>query len=304
MKLEQKILAGFSILAIIVILAGLYGIIPRATAATLNQTNVTVEVGTVTQITVFPNIINWTSVNPGSAGGMKYLDIRNTGSTNITSVYGYADTITTEPNNPIPLGSSSGYSSGGVLMLRLNETAAPYYYADRLEWNITKPTGAASTGVCANAVSWGYYRNGSSGAANYLWCLTNGSLVNATNGCNETGTTLYIETDGDNGDSGTRDPDIAAANLATAQDWGILDFGSGPLDGHCVAAYRDCTKIMIYKYDRRTSPNFAACNADAALRSVTLTPSDQFTINLDAWVPQGMPAGWLAPSWLTIEAGS
>jgi hypothetical protein len=244
-------------------------------------------------------------VNPGTVGGMKDLTIKNSGSNNITSVFGYADTISSEPNNPILIGSASAYSSGGVLMFRRNTTSdASYFYIDRLEWNITQPASTGTTNCGSGVAAWGYFRNASTGASDYLWCLKNGSLINASSmGCNSTGTSFYVSSTGDVGTTASRDPDLTAGSVGPQTGWGIFSgFTSGPLSGHCVAASSDCSKVLIYKYDRRSNPNFAACTQSANLRDTKLTPGDMFSIKLDAWVPQGMPAGWLASSWVTIEA--
>jgi hypothetical protein len=306
MKKKQDLLIGIIFLVIFAIFACSIGNIPRVLALnTTNQTNVTVQVTGLTQITVSPTNLTWGNINPGTTGGIKYLDIINSGSINISTVYGYADTLTSEPNNPILIGVPSSYSSGGVITFKLNQTGAANYYVDRLEWNISKPTSAGGAN-CADALSWGYYRNASLGFSDYLWCIKNGTAINVTNGtgCNSTGSQFFIETEADVGEPLTRQPDISGGTVNGQTDWGIFNVSSGSLAGHCIATYIDCTKILIYKYDKRTSPNFATCNSTANLRDVTLTPGSQFSINLDSWVPQGVPAGWLASSWLTIEAGS
>jgi hypothetical protein len=297
---EESILVGTVILVILAFLVSLADIPTKVTAATTNQTNITVQVADVTQITILPTTVSWSSLNPGSIGGLRYIQVRNSGSRNISTIYAYADTLTSEQNNPYPAGDSSAFSSGSVLMLKKNETGATYYYADRLEWNITQPAGSGGTN-CQNAVAWGYYRNVTN---EYVWCLTNGTEINATHGCNSTGTTFYIETDADNGTVASRQPNLGAtADSLTQADWGIFKFTSGPLNNMCVAIHRLCTKILIYKYDRR-SP-FDQCSIVDTLNSTTiLTPGDEFTVNLDAWVPKGIPYGWLASSWLTIEGVS
>jgi hypothetical protein len=291
---EGKIFIGFLIVVALVFLASLAGI-PIRVSATSNQTNVSVQVAEVTQISVLPTVISWESINPGAIGGIKYIQVRNSGSKNITDIYAYADTLTSEPSNPYPAGSPSAFSSGSVLMLRKNETNALYYYADRLEWNISKPAGAGGTN-CQDAIAWGYYRNVSN---EYVWCLKNGTEITETGGCNSTNTKFYIEEDPDNGTADTRQPTLSGGTVTEKSDWGLFSFASGPLNGYCVAAARDCTKILIYEHDKR-SP-FGDCGASSYIRSAALTPGDEFTLNLDAWVPKGIPHGWLASSWLTLE---
>src|SRR3989304_1041031 len=93
---KQKIFLGIIFLAILALLLSLSGNIPKAFAQTTNQTNVSVEVAATAQITVWPTNMTWWNVYPGTVGGLKYLTIKNTGSTNISTIYGYADTLTSE----------------------------------------------------------------------------------------------------------------------------------------------------------------------------------------------------------------
>ncbi len=263
-----------------------------AFSATTNQTNITVEVKGVCQITVAPTNHTWFNVDPGSEGGLKTLNIRNSGSQNLTNIYAYVDTIDVEQTNPIPTGDPSKYASGGVLVL--NTTAGNFYYVGRLEWNISKPAGAGGSN-CANAATWGWYRNATVG--NYLWCM-----VNASDGtCNSTSAAIYIESEADTGDPSTREPAVGGTPTGAFENWAVYAFTGGPLNGHCVALYTDCTKLYIYEYDKRGDPNFGLCGGTSYIRTEYLTPSSEFSVDLDVWVPKGIPAGWLASNWLTIE---
>jgi hypothetical protein len=260
--------------------------------ATTNQTNVTVEVARVCQITVAPTNHTWFNVMPGSEGGIKILNIKNSGSQNLTNISAYVDTIDVETTNPIPTGDASKYASGGVLVLN---NGTNFYYVGRLEWNVSKPAGAGNTRCDATWSTWGWYRNATVG--NYLWCMVNGS----DGTCNSTSAQIYIESDPDTGEPSTRDPDKGGNPAYAFQDWAVYTFSQGPLSGHCVALYKDCTKMYIYKYDKRSSPSFGSCTGTSYVRSQSLTPGSEFSVNLDVWVPKGIPAGWLASSWLTIE---
>ncbi len=266
-------------------------------AISSNQTNVSVQILQITQITVLPSSLSWT-VLPKQEGGMKFIEIKNSGSTNLTYIYAYVDTLETETQNPIGTGVAQMYSAGGVLVIKKNVSGEKFYYAGRIEWNISKPTNAGTT-KCANAKAWGYYRNVT---GDYLWCL-----VNASDGtCNSTSAEIYIENDADDGSASTRDPDIGGSFTQAFKDWAVYNFSSGPLAGHCVAAYWNCSKIYIYRYDSRTDPNFAACDLTAIEQSLNssaiLFPSNSFLVNVDIWVPE-IPYGWMKPSLLTIEAG-
>lgn len=266
-------------------------------AISSNQTNVSVQISQITKITVLPASLSWTLL-PKEEGETKWLEIKNTGSTNITFVYAYVDTLEKETSNPVGSGSAQAYAAGGVLVIRKNVSGEKFYYAGRLEWNTSKPTDAGNT-KCANAKAWGYYRNVT---GDYLWCL-----VNASDGtCNSTSAEIYIENDTDKGTASTRDPDIGGSFTHAFKDWGIYNFSSGPLAGHCVAAYWDCSKIYVYRYDSRTDPNFAACDLTAIEQSLNtsaiLFPSNSFLIDVNVWVPE-IPYGWMKSSLLTIEAG-
>jgi hypothetical protein len=289
MKLEK---IGF--LAFVVgLLAAFLITLPRTVfPATTNQTNVTVEVARVCQITVAPTNHTWFNVMPGSEGGLKTLNIKNSGSQNLTNIYAYVDTIDVETTNPIPTGDASKYASGGVLVL--NTSAGSFYYVGRLEWNVSKPAGAGTTNCDPTWSTWGWYRNATVG--NYLWCMVNGS----DGTCNSSSAKIYIETEADTGEPSTRDP-TEGGTVSGNADWGIYSFTTGPLSGHCVAIYKDCTKMYIYKYDKRSSPSFGLCGGTSYVRSESLTPGSEFSVNLDVWVPKGIPAGWLASSWLTIQ---
>ncbi len=302
----EKAVLGFLVAVIIAILISFTRTpLKPAEAATSNQTNVTVEIANITKITVAPTNLTWYGVNTNSTGGVKYLDIKNSGSWNITSVYAYVDTLTKEQTNPIPTGVASSYASTGLLVMNASTTSGVFYYVGRLDWNIT-PVGNGTKvdgppGSNGQANSWGYFRRYD---GDFLWNISLGSgvYINATHGCNSTGTTFMIETEADDGRPSTRQPDQAATYDTSIADWGIFYFGSneGPLSNHCVAIHRNCTKIFIYKYDKRSG--FRECDQATFLRNTVLTPGSQFTVHTDVWVPYGIPAGWLKSGWLTLEA--
>jgi len=320
MKGEQGFLIGIVFLAILALLASFTMNAPLVFAEnTTNQTNITVNVLPFTEITVIPRNLTWyTQITPGSTGGRKQLEIKNSGSNTITKVYAYVDTLDVESSNPIPQGDPTKYASGGVLMIKKNDT--PYdptavydwYHVGRLEWNTSLitlgspgPAGASTTGGDI-PITWGYYRNATPGY-NYLFYLVNGSEINDTGGCNTTGSKIMIETDVDTGELTTRNPALGDVVSASVPDWGIYNFTSGPLVGSCVAIYRTCEKIYIYRYDRRNTgfTQFNECLLDddeQSLRTTNFAPGEEFQIDLDAWIPEGIAGGWLASDWLTLEA--
>jgi len=323
MRDKQELLIGIALAAILAVLIAFNAKIPLVLAAnTTNQTNVTVNVLAMTEISVLPRNLTWSAtITPGTVGEVKTLLVKNTGSNSINKVYAYADTLTTEATYPINTGDPTYYSSGGVIVVKKNDTPADpganydYYHVDRLEWNIThvRPGVQGPAYSVPNntdsPITWGYYRNATDGG-NYLFYVVNGSEINTTAGCNSTNSKFMIETEADIGQADTRNPISGGVVTQTANDWGILNFTStGPLRGHCVAVHRTCQKILIYRYDRRNSGNtpFDLCdlsNDEQSLRTGVLRPGDEFQLDFDAWIPEGVPGGWLASSWLTIEAGS
>jgi len=268
----------------------------------VNNDNVTIDVN-VTQaasITVVPDSLNWTGIGTGGVGGIEYLNIKNSGSLNVSQIYAYVNTLETEPVKPYATGNPLSYSAGGVITLK-NETDAAHFFAGRIEWNWTQdiPNHDWSNVDDVDAIAWGYFRNASN---DYVWVLGNG-----TDGyCNNTNAEFAIEYDVDLGTTETRKPEGSYAIESESSEWGFVGItdGSSPLNNYCVAAYYDCSKIYIYHYDKRTSPNFASCDNSGYIQQLNLTPGYTIILEVDAWVPNGYPSGWLNTSVLTVYAGS
>ena len=272
-------------------------------AFNISEIPVNVSVEGVTEIEINPYSLTWTDVAPGTEGGVLEIDVKNIGSTNVTGFYGYVDTLTDETTNPIGSSNSQDYASGGVLTFRRNESGAEHYFAGRVEWNntnrielITLPT---------DAVSWGWFRNAS---VEYVWGLANGTSAEDNHWCNESGASLIVNKYDDNGTSMTRNVDGGTysddgGTVSTGVDWGIFDgFSAGPWQNYCVAAYYNCTKLYVYKYDRNFDST-ATC-ADLGFLNTTMWrgPSEIQTINLNVWMPYGVPAGDMLQATLTIYA--
>ena len=261
---------------------------------------VTVDVN-VTQaaaITVVPESLNWTGIGTGQAGGGEYLNIKNSGSINVSEIYAYVDTLESEPSRPYGSSDPLDFSAGGVITLK-NETDSEFFFAGRIEWNWTQdiPNHDWSAVDDVDAVSWGYLRNASN---DYVWVLGNG-----TDGlCNNTNAQFAIEDQVDLGTTATRTPVGPYALEGGDDEWGYFYVDAAPIDGYCVAASYDCTKIYIYHYDQRTSPNFATCSGSSYLQEANLTPGYTIVLEVDAWVPNGYPSGYLNTSTLTVYASS
>ncbi len=299
----------FALYAVLVI--GALFAIPKLTRGVpaADNTTISVDVQSISEITLYPSTITWTGVGPGHAGGQVNLDIVNTGSKNVSQIYAYVSTLNNETSRPYGTDDASKYAATGVIVLK-NETDSNIYFAGRLEWNWTEDISSAdlsnvggTNGPCDGGpgnCSWGWFRNTS---YEYVWAVSNG-----TNGlCNNTGTQFGIEDDADDGTTSTRTPITTNIN----RDGGDSDYSyfsvnraTSPLYGSCVAVSTDCQKIYIYKYDKRTSPNFNSCNNVRYVHNNTLTPRETHTLTLDAYVPYGTPYGNLATGAIYVVAAA
>ena len=264
-----------------------------------NSTTLDVNVSATAVISVLPTALNWTNVPTGNNGTTKYITIKNIGSLNVSNIYTYVDTLETEPDRPYGL-MAPNYSAGGVITVKNETVASDNYFAGRLEWNWTQdiPNHDWSNVDDADAVAWGYFRNTST---DYVWVIGNG-----TDGyCNNTATEFGIEYDPDTGIVETRTP-IAYTIEGESTEWGFLGItdASSPLDGYCVATYYDCSKIYIYRYDKRTSPNFASCDNSEYLQEADLVPGYTMILEVQPWIPNGYPSGDLNTTTLTVYASS
>jgi hypothetical protein len=260
-----------------------------------------VNVTEAASIVVVPETLNWSNAVTGQAGGIQNLTIKNAGSLNVSQIHAYIDTLTTENARPYGSSEPTDFSAGGVIVLK-NETDSTYLFAGRIEWNWTQdiPNHDWSALTTSDPTSWGYFRNTSS---DYVWVVGNG-----TDGrCNESSAQFALETEVDIGTIGTRTPTLASITRDTGDaDWGYFSVGQAPLNGACVAVSTDCTKIYIYKYDMRGTDPYAFnnCGNAAYVQAVNLTPGYTITLQTDAWIPNGYPAGFLNTTTLTVYATS
>ena len=300
--MNEKVILLFVLLAIsIVFLFSTVSITVFAAAS--NTTDIDVNISSISQITLYPNYLNWTQIIVGTAGGHKNITVKNTGSVNVTSIYGWVDTLEDEVTRPYGSSNPASYAAGGVLTI-MNETVSKYFYLGRIEWNWTQDISSHdwSALTTSTPIAWGYFRNMSN---DYVWVLGNGTAQPGDENkpyCNNSNAQFSYETDIDLGTTSTRAPDNTVTLVASTTDpahWSIASIGgSGTLVGHCVAAYYDCSKIFIYKFDRRS--NFTDCGK--YLYNDWLTPGGTIILRADAWVPRGIPTGNLTRATLTIEA--
>ena len=102
-------LAVLSIFFVIFVVGALISVPVLADA---NDT-VTIDVN-VTQaaaITVVPDTLSWTGVSTGSAASVQYLNIKNSGSINVSSIHAYIDTLESEPSRPYGSADPSDFSA-------------------------------------------------------------------------------------------------------------------------------------------------------------------------------------------------
>ena len=306
MVCSMKIKKMFLIPTLIII-----GLIPVVFAGNDTDTmTVDVSVLATTVINIMQNSLTWTNIETGEETSMEVIDVKNVGSRNVTGMYGYVDTIDDETTNPTGSSTASDYAAGGVITFRKNDTGEDFWFTGRLEWNYTDPTGIELISLPVGSQSWGWFHNTS---YEYVWAMVNGSEINDTGGCNSTDTVFRINKYNDNGTALTRDLTTGANYVEgtfeeATPDWGLISFGAAagsPLDGYCVAAYRNCTKLYIYKYDRRTSGNtdFDGCSNVAFLNTTNATaPGYVQKINLNVRMPYGIPTGSMTQATLTIFA--
>jgi hypothetical protein len=275
----------------------LFSAIPLVLSQVTDTATINVNVSAYAEITVSPTTLNWTNLNPGSSGTTQLLDITNTGSLNVSNIYAYVDTLTDETSRPYGNPDPAAYAAGGVIVFK-NETYNKFFFAGRLEWNWTEDISNLDTSGVTSPVAWGFFKNASN---EYVWLVGSGS-----NGfCNESDTEFAIEDDIDQGTTETRTPTTTSITLDyndTEYSYFSINRATAPLYESCVAVYKDCTKIYIYRYDKRTSPGFSNCANSAYIQSSNLVPYDTHTLTLNAYIPRGIPSGDLATATFTVVA--
>ena len=281
--------------------------------AASDTVTIEVNVSTLTQITVTPDYLNFTQMSPGSLPTDKRtLTIENIGSTDVNNIFATIDTTDLETTNPIGTGTIANYAAGGFITIK-NSTGTGYYWLGRLEWNDTGDSfSGASFPTNLGNITRGWIRNGSQ---NFLFSMTNGSVTteNDYGFCNETGTEIRVEADADDASAGTRD--LTSGHHVCLLESTGLDYSihtcpaNSVLGGMCVAAFRDCTRILIYQWDyNTTSTRYSAsgysCTNKTYISFDTYDPSDSTTLTVMAWVPKGTPSGNATTSTLWITASA
>jgi hypothetical protein len=299
-RLTIKFMGNMSLKMFLPIILLALAVIPIGLAAQ-DTVTVNVTVAPVSEITVVPESLNWTGLAPGTAGIAQYIDVKNSGSNNVTNVFIYASTLNDETTRPYGSSDPKKYSAAGLIVIK-NETDPIPQFVGRVEWNWTDSISGADFSAITSLKAWGFYKNTS---FEYVWAVGNG-----TGGfCNSTGAQFAIEDDPDVGTTATRTPTTTGVTL----NGGDANFGYFSVSGRaafggdnvCVAVAADCTKIFIYKYDKRsaTGENFDSCANSQYLTTRQLAPGDILRLTfVSAYVPKGIPAGDLKQGTLTIVA--
>jgi len=274
--------------------------------------NITVQVSEKTIIVVDPDSLTWTgtdSVDPGSEGIVKAIQIENMGSTNITHLW--ANT-SYESTSPFGIGNASKYDAGNfVAISKANDTN--FFFVNRVDYNethqdiyLTLPT---------NTVSYGRLRDAGN---EYFWALESGG-TNCTNGTfsigvvphteNQSGTTDLTEcghTLTSNIATGCRSGSLTTVNSGNyAGTWGYADLFIGPNLGqnYTVAVNADCELTMFYHWNK-DAPGADSANHPEYLSETTLYPGGAIIMYVKVKVPYGTAAGNVGEGFLTITAES
>jgi hypothetical protein len=279
---------------ILLLIAFSFFLIPAAVIAASNTTTINVSIQAVGRIALVPDFLNWSNVEPGTAGGEQTVEIQNIGSINVTNIYAYFNTLAVEASTPYGSDDASSYSSTGVIVMR-NQSESNMYFNGRIEWNWTTTISNIDLSNIDDPVAWGFFKNASH---EYVWAIGNG-----TGGlCNNSGVQFGIDDDIDDGTQSTRTPETTS--FATPDnvgiDWAVfsIDRTGSPLEGHCVAVNTNCTSIYIYKYDYRAQ--FPNCDIRGYIEDILTPGGGSEILTLDAYIPKGIPDGNMSSSVMTV----
>jgi hypothetical protein len=272
--------------------------VPQSDTALVNIT-----IASIVQLTVTPDSLNWTNLNPGSSGGEINVTLRNSGSVNLTLIHAYVNTNETESVRPYQFDVPGLYSSGGLLVLSNASTggSGTFNWVQRKEWNWTSTITTLNLTAINNSdrAAYGFFRNAS---YEYVWAIGNGTFTGSSVGCNNSDAVFAIEDDSDLGTVSTRSPTITGItrNGGDAQySYFSVNRATAPINGMCVAVHYNCTYILAYKYDMRTG--YSTCSNAARVRPHALAPGETMDVRADARAPFGIPDGQLAVATLTFE---
>ncbi len=276
----------------------------ETTAYDVNVTGnatVTLTIASKTMIDITPQVLNYSSQDPGTAVvnytyaglNLSQIQIENIGSTNLTHVW----FNTSQPTvRPFGTGVVTNYDAANFLAIK-NSTMSDteYAFVDRLEFN-------HSTDIVYLTLPPSYKRQGRLrvGPNEYFWATSSTESY-----CNGTGTgNLYISdtahTIDETGDIDLSD-DPKSITGSGDSSWGVVDtFAIGDAS-YCAAVSADCSKVRFYRWNA-DAPGTSGCSLDEVYSSNKLTPGDSFAVDLRLYVPYGVPAGAVTNGTLTVMA--
>ncbi len=304
-----------ALLVVVIAAAGIYAFSSAVSAQSSDSSEINVTVSETIEVTVEPTWFNFSNIDVQSTNFSDhndlYLDIENTGSTNLSSIYAHVDTLSAEYRNPLGTGRADRYAAGRFVWIK-NQTSR-FYHVGSLTWNITESAGGWPSGVenePSNTRSMGYYRNAT---GDYLWALAPDGGSGSYNYCNTSSDGQYsapilrIKDEADNGNN--RDLDSALSDtteytLSTNNtNWAQAQVSGGPLDGHYVASGANCTKVHINRFDNDGQFPITGNNDQYLVNPNTeLAPGEEYSARVGAAIPSGIPAGVTNQSTLTITA--
>ncbi len=329
---ERKLL---SILGIVVIAAALFANadIPSGTAINVtDNATISITLNTKTMIDISPNNMSFGVADPGTrianytnnelAGVSKTgFQLENIGSTNITNLW---LNVTQPTVRPFATGDSGKYDAANFIAAEINMspdgsaiTQNTMSFIDRLEYNETREL--VYLNLPADTKSHGRLRSGHN---EYFWALHGDtSQCNASSAGTLTftiGTVAHNQTQ-------TGTIDLASASVETFDfgamyesgynaNWSYSTDGSGvisidtPSSDYCVAAYIDCSKVRIFRWNA-DAPGAGTCglSGDAYTYNSTSTellPGDSMAMNIEMRVPFGTALGDVKTGYLTVIAQS
>lgn len=285
----------FLFLSLIALTHGVY-------ASAEDQVTIIFTIGSTSQLTLNETSITFAATMPMANSTVRDVEVENTGSTTLTSIYAHVFTVDNESSNPIGLTSAS-YAATGFLSIKnvsVGTAGTTYYYAGSNVWNNTQDTGSGwtfnlTTGASNHAFG-NLWVDGSSSADLYYWEMRNGT----NNQCNQTSAAIKVGTG-----KGSKDMTAITNGVSgsAGANWASWTFAAAPLLGYCVNTYYDCTRFYIMRYDLNST--FQTCTGSQfALYATGLTAGLKATFSLKMVVGSGVPAGATKAGALQIYTAS
>ena len=330
---ERKLVAMFGI-AVIALMVMNAGVSPGDAINVTDDATILISINTKTMIDITPDNMSFGTLDPGSrsinytnegmgAGMSKTgFQIENIGSTNITNIW---LNVTQPSERPFGTGDSTKYNAGNFMAVSINVSPDgngighnSMSFVDRLEYNETRHL--IYLNLPLDTKSYGRLRSGHN---EYFWALygdttqcnasSDGSGLNFRIGLSahnqtQTGTIDLV--------GGAEDVNWDTINLAamyeggTNANWSYSTMSpnyitvDGPSSVYCVAAYLDCSKVRIFRWNA-DAPGAESCGLSGkgyAYNSTNseLFPGDSMAMNVEIRVPLGTPAGSIGTGYLTV----